>query len=159
MNVEVKGVGRDPSALVQEAISLQSREQQLNEEYDQIYCVFDRDRHHHFESASDQATNNGFNLARSWPCFEYWLLLHFEFSRKPYQDAPNTPCENCTRDLKRHLPEYEKNTAGLFGSVVHLLEEAKQHAGRSAQDAEVTGDPNPSTEVHRLVEYLQSLKR
>lgn len=158
VNVRVKGVGKDPSALVQEAIDLQRRERELDEEYDQIYCVFDRDRHHHFETASEDAQRNGFELARSWPCFEYWLLLHFEFSRSPYQDGPGTPCENCTKDLRKHLPDYEKNTIGLFGTLVHRLGDAKQRAAAALRDAEATGNPNPSTEVHVLVEYLQTLK-
>lgn len=158
VNVEVKGVGRDPSALVREAIKSRGREQRLGEKYDQIYCIFDRDRHHHFESASETARKKKIELARSWPCFEYWLLLHFEFSRSPYQDAPNTPCENCTKDLKKHLPDYEKNTVGLFETLAHLLDDAKQRAAEALRDAEATGDPNPSTEVHVLVEYLQSLK-
>ncbi len=151
-------MGKDPSALIKEVINLQRYEQELDEEYDQVYCVFDRDRHHHFESASEDAKRNGFELARSWPCFEYWVLLHFEFSRRPYQDGPYTPCENCTNDLKKHLPDYEKNTVGLFRTLARLLDDAKQRAAEALRDAEATGNPDPSTEVHVLVEYLQSLK-
>ena len=158
VNVKVKGLGKDPRALVHEAINLQRQEQQLDEEYDTIYCVFDRDRHHHFESASEKARNSGINLARSWPCFEYWLLLHFEYSRRLYQDASKTACENCVRDLKKFLPDYEKNTVGLFGKLIDLLDNAKQYARRALQEAKATGNPNPSTEVHLLVEYLQSLR-
>ena len=159
VNIRIKGIGKDPSALVQEAIDLQKQERELGEEYDQIFCVFDKDRHHHFELASERAAQKSFKLARSWPCFEYWLLLHFEFSRKPYEDASNTPCENCTKDLKRHIPDYEKNTAGLFQDLAHSLELAKKHAIGALKDAAATGNPNPSTEVHFLVEHLQSLRR
>lgn len=158
VNVRVKGVGKDPSALVEEALELQRLERELDEEYDQIYCVFDRDRHHHFESTSRRADSEGIKLARSWPCFEYWLLLHFEFTRRPYQGASSTPCEECMRDLKKHLPNYEKNSVGLFGTLVGRLDEAKRRAAKALRDAKATDNPNPSTEVHLLVEYLQRLK-
>lgn len=158
VNVQIKGFGKDPRALVQEAEDLQASEVKVGENYDQIYCVFDKDRHHHFHSASETANSAGFNLARTWPCFEYWLLLHFEFTRKPYQKTSKTPCENCIADLTKHLPEYEKSQPGLFGELVPRLETAKTNAEKALKDVASTGEPNPSTEVHQLVAYLQNLK-
>ena len=43
-----------------------------------------RDEHAHFPTASHEAQAGGLRLARSWPCFEFWLLLHFTYHRRPY---------------------------------------------------------------------------
>ncbi len=38
------------------------------------------------------------------PCFEYWILLHFETTSKYYET-----CDGVTKQLKKRLPEYEKS--------------------------------------------------
>lgn len=40
------------------------------------------------------------------PCLEYWILLHFETTTKYYDT-----CEDATKQLKKHLPGYEKTQA------------------------------------------------
>src|SRR5579863_6447941 len=49
--------------------------------YDEIWCVFDVDAHPHLNEAKNQARDNGLNLAISNPCFELWVLLHFQDQR------------------------------------------------------------------------------
>ena len=46
----------------------------------------------------------------------------------------------------------------MFFELEDRLEEAKARAARALDDARATGEFNPSTEVHELVGYLQSLK-
>ena len=158
-NIEVVGSGSDPHTVVRKAKELQKRERRQGEQYDEVYCVFDRDEHPAFDNASKDATDSGLKLARSWPCFELWLLLHFVYSRGPYtNEGGRSPCGNCIRDLRTHLPGYEKATPGLFRILEDRLEGAKRNAKRAITDAERTGAPNPSTEVHELVDYLQSIK-
>ena len=157
-NIVVVGSGSDPHTVVREAKELQKRERRQGEQYDEVYCVFDRDEHPAFDNASKDATDSGLKLARSWPCFELWLLLHFVYSRGPYtNEGGRSPCGNCIRDLRTHLPGYEKATPGLFRILKAQLEDAKRNAERAITDAERTGAPNPSTEVHELVDYLQSI--
>lgn len=36
-------------------------------------------------------------------CFEYWLLLHFRYSKKNYKD-----CDETGKDLKKEFPAYQK---------------------------------------------------
>ena len=158
-NIMVVGTGSDPHTVVREAKELQKRERRQGERYDEVYCVFDRDEHPAFDNASKDATDNDLKLARSWPCFEFWLLLHFVCSRSPYtSEGGRSPCDNCIRDLRTHLPGYEKATPGWFRKLEDRLERAKCNAKRAITDADGTGTPNPSTEVHKLVGYLQSIK-
>ena len=158
VNIKIVGTASDPSNLVRQAKKLRKEEQDLGESYDQVYCVFDKDSHVKFSSASSEARENGFRLARSWPCFEFWLLLHFEYARHPYSKTSKSPCANCIDELRRHLRDYEKASQGLFKRLIGRLETAKGNAARVSVDVERTGESNPSTEIHLLVEYLQTLR-
>ena len=158
-NIDVVGAGADPLRIVNEGKDRQKKERRSGEKYDRVYCVFDRDEHAHFQQASVLAQKSNLWLGRSWPCFEFWLLLHFRFSRQPYdQSQGRSPAENCIRDLRQHWSEYEKAKRGVFLRLKDAVENAKEHADRADDDAKKTGNPNPSTEVHRLVAYLEQLK-
>ena len=158
-NVEVEASGSDPSRLVRKAKSLRNKEKRRGDRYDAVYCVFDRDEHAHFNAASNEACSAKLKLARSWPCFEFWLLLHFVYSRRPYAPSGNrSAADNCVGDLQQHLPNYTKGNTGVFEALEDQMETAKSNAGRALLDVKATGRCNPSTEVHYLVAYLQALK-
>ncbi len=156
--LSVVGIGGDPSVLVDHAIRLSRREARRGERYEDVWCVFDHDDHPHFEEASRKAEAKRFRLARSWPCFEYWLLLHFEYSRKPYARLPDrSPCAACIEDLRTHLPMYEKSDEDVFAMTHGRLSGALANARQAQKDARATGERSPSTEVHQLVEELSNL--
>lgn len=39
------------------------------------------------------------------PCLEFWILLHFEFTGKYFNN-----CESASKQLKKHLADYEKTS-------------------------------------------------
>ena len=157
-NVVVVGSGSDPRFLVKEAKELRRIESRNGDGYDEVYCVFDRDEHAHFQTASYEAQVVGLRLARSWPCFEFWFVLHFTYHRRPYARSGNrTAAQNCERELKRHMPDYRKGKAGVFEELRDRIETATRNAEQGRSDASATGQDNPSTEIHLLVAYLQSL--
>ena len=158
-NVEVVASGSDPRSLVKKAKSLRDEEKRRGDQYDAVYCVFDRDQHAHFNTASNEALSAKLKLARSWPCFEFWLLSHFVYRRRPYAPSGNrSAADNCVGDLQQHLTNYAKGNAGVFEALEDQMETAKSNAGRALLDVKATGRCNPSTEVHCLVAYLQALK-
>jgi hypothetical protein len=57
-------------------------------QYDEIYCCIDGgDEHGHgnFDAALELAkSEENIHIIASYPCFEYWLLLHFQKTRKEY---------------------------------------------------------------------------
>ena len=155
--VVVKESEFEPQRLVRHATSLRKAERKLGEDYERIYCVFDHDDQPRFEQASSQARTAGIHLARSWPCFEFWFLLHFHYTRSAFTQTGNmTACARCTQDLKAVWPDYDK-TAVNYGMLRDRTESAKANAARALADVEITSAPNPSTEVHALVAYLQGL--
>jgi hypothetical protein len=123
---------------------------------DLIYCVFDRDRHPTYANARqhlrDLNAREGnyptFADAVSIPCWEIWVLLHFERS-----DAPDIECDNVIARVKVHMPDYEKTSRAC---AEHLVREVGR-AVTNARWLEGRGVPNPATTVHRLVEHLQAL--
>lgn len=138
---------------------MRANESRRGDPYDVVYCVYDRDEHAHFNTASHEARAVNIRVARSWPCFEFWLILHFTYHRKPYAQSHNrTASENCLKELQRYLPSYDKGALGVFGAVEGCLEKAKLNAVRVMTDVSATGSLNPSTEVHLLVSYLQRVK-
>ena len=157
-NLKVVGSGADPKTVIREAKEQLSNENGLGENFDRVYCVFDRDEHATFREACVEARASGLKLAVSWPCFEFWLRLHFDFTRHPYAPSGGkSPAQNCVDELSGFLPGYEKAARGVFFELEDRLEAAKVHATRALNDAWATGAFNPSTEVHKLVQYLQSL--
>lgn len=147
--------GLDPRRLVEVATNEARREKRHGDSFDSVYCVFDRDAHPKFQEASEVAQSRKIKLARSWPCFEYWLLLHFEFTRAPYvQEGKRSSCDACVRDLLKHLPGYSKGDPTSFDALWPRLGSATTNAKKARQDAENTGEMNPSTEVHVLATHL-----
>ena len=150
--------GVDPRTLVNMAREEERKERRNGERFDFVYCVFDRDSHPQFDEASKTALDRGSKLARSWPCFEFWLLLHFEVVRAPYaRKGSVSPCDACIRDLRKYLPEYSKGDHTTSDALWPRLEDAIENADKAAADAAATGEPNPSTEVHKLVVLLRNL--
>jgi hypothetical protein len=148
----------DPLGIVQEAISQERK-------YDRIYCAIDRDRHCSFDEALRLAANREkLHVIASYPCFEYWLLLHFRYTRRPYVAAGNlSPADVVLRDLRRQdgLAGYEKGSKvtlflALLGEPLSL---ARQHAPRVLREALNSNELNPSTELHLLIDRVRGKPR
>ena len=135
-NFQVLGKGCGPLSVVEAAIKSATEERKTGEHFDKVYCIFDRNSHDNFDAASELALKNEICLARSWPCFEYWLLLHFEFKRQPYATRiGKSASQNCISDLKKHIA-YKKGSEDLFKQLLPKLDTAKKNAEKALMDAE-----------------------
>lgn len=93
-SAKVKSVGEGYNT-----ISLVNRARALSQQgnYDQVWCVFDKDDFNDtdFNSAIQIAVANNFGVAYSNQSFEYWLILHFNdhqgggMHRDSYNDKIN----------------------------------------------------------------------
>jgi hypothetical protein len=127
--------------------------------YECIWCVFDtegiRNPHPFFREAINKAESNGFLLALSNPCFEYWYLLHFENTAKPGHH-----CDEIIRFLKKHYASYAKGDEDIFETIFENTDTAVTRARNYMENRfgdENPLDRNPSTEVYKLVEFLRSI--
>jgi len=127
--------------------------------YDYTFCIFDKDEHESYERAqravhtyASRATDPiPMRAITSVPCFEFWLLLHFE----PYT-RPMRRCDEVIARLRRHLPRYEKGD-DIYDVILPLTDTAIRNAKIvRAQQAAARAD-NPLTDVDRLVEQLRVL--
>ncbi|MEU2668855.1 RloB family protein [Streptomyces sp. NPDC007164] len=78
VSIKPVGVGRDPLSVVNEAIRLRDLEGKSGDPFDAVWCVVDVDEHASLERACIEAGRAGIETAVSSPCFEIWLLWHFE---------------------------------------------------------------------------------
>ena len=154
-NVEIVGEGATPKKIVERAKELDKREKGKGDPFDKIFCVFDKDRHSDYPKALDQLkSRKNYVAITSVPAFEYWLLLHYLYTTKPYEDASEV-----LHDLKRYMPDYQKNHTGIFNKLQGKLETAKRNAEQSLEAANQADTDNPSTNVHTLVQSLQDIKK
>ncbi len=156
VEIEIKGLGENPSKLVQSAKELANQD-----EYDQVWCVFDRDDWslEDFNNALIQAkslddnksTNYSFKVAYSNEAFELWYVLHFELL--------NTGIPRCDyiRKLDRLLNhKYHKNSEIIYAELLDKQNVAIKNATNLLQqyDPSTPVKNNPSTTVHLLVQEL-----
>lgn len=161
-NIKVRGLGVDPLSVVNSAIEIFQREP----EFDRVYCVFDHDRHTTYQAALDKIRHTKLDKGSkifaipSVPCFEFWLLLHFKYTTKPF-DAPagDSICDWIIKELKEHLPKYKKGDHNVFNKTQDRLDDAIANARKLKEFHKTSGADNPSTSVHILVEYLRDLKK
>jgi len=124
--------------------------------FDEVWCVFDKENppdNPSFFPAVNKASDNGLELAVSTPAFEYWCLLHFVETDRPFRNA-----DEVARALREYLPDYGKGQ-DVFGRLASHVSVATERAQRLWSNRPDPGEmfPNPSTLVFRLVRKLQDM--
>ena len=127
--------------------------------YDKIYCVFDKDTHTHYDEALGMVKGSKKIIAaNSIPCFEYWLILHFEkTTRSFYGSATESPGQVAATYLKRHISNYNKGLKGIYQVTKNHINQAIKRANHINNDSKNAGTDDPSTHVVELVESLKRL--
>jgi len=144
-----------PTSVVNKAIELKSFHQGSDsfEERDQIWAVFDRDEHPNISQAIARAEAAGVSVAYSNPCFELWLVLHYQD-----HDAPVGRRE-IQRTLRRLMPGYDPNQSkkAMFDQIRDLIASAEQRAERmeGRRETERNRRGNPSTTVYKLTSEIR----
>lgn len=164
-NVEVDGdSGSSPVSVVQHAKRRYREERDKGDAFDRVYCVFDKDTHTTYNEAMDACA--GFRPSGivqaipSVPCFEYWLLLHFTYTTRPFNPVGGkSVCDCVIGELQNYIHGYSKGDRGIFKRVMGHTDQAIAFSKRAVKAAEKAGTDNPTTRMHELVEYLKQLKR
>ncbi|MFM9968064.1 MAG: RloB family protein [Burkholderiales bacterium] len=126
--------------------------------YDRVFCVFDRDQHESFERAVRKVNSLALvglpiMAVTAVPCFELWLLLHFE-----RMDRPMRTCAEVIQRLRRHVPEFVKGESDIAEEILSKTELAVANARWLSRRQSAASAENPSTRIHELVTYLIGLK-
>ena len=100
VSLEIDGQthGSAPLTLVEAAADFRARTPADQSEVDQVWCIFDVEspkEHPNLEQAKGLAGRRDVKVAISNPCFELWLLLHFQ------DQSASLDTRAATRELKR----------------------------------------------------------
>jgi hypothetical protein len=148
VNIDIRGLGENPSRLVQSA-----RELADEDEYDQVWCVFDRDdwTPEDFNNAITNANELSFKVAYSNEAFELWYVLHFEFL---HTGIPR--CDYIRKLSKLLNNRYQKNSETIYDELFDKQNIAIRNATNllGQYDRYTPAKDNPSTTVHLLVKEL-----
>jgi len=154
----------DPVTLADHALDLYPGD----DEYDRLYCVFDRDTHSGFESAVDDlrrasTSEHPIHCIYSVPCFEYWVLLHFELMGPlRYYSGSGSPCAGVVDDIESnsHITDYASVKTNIYEETKSNLDTALQNSktrwgqhGRRGYD-----ERQPRTRIHKLIEDLRNIR-
>lgn len=134
--------------------------------FEQIFAVFDRDDHPtyfdalHVADSLDRKLRNdlkqavSFKAIASVPCFELWLLLHFEDILTPIHR------NEVILRLNRpgNIPGYTKGAENVYAITHERLQTATQRAERLAARFTPYSEPEPYTGIIDLVKILMRLQ-
>jgi hypothetical protein len=156
--------GTDPLRLVNHAIELReqrrkdsrkdSRKDKYIVAYDVVWVVFDaewiRMDHTRWNDAIQISKSHNINLAVSNPCFEYWLLLHEEFTTQVFLNSAEI-----TRYIrKKYIHDFDKTCISV-DYFVNKLKTAVENVKKCEQCGKNKPFENPSTRVHLLVKEME----
>ena len=98
-----------------------------------------------------KAKKKNVSVLFSNPSFEVWFLDHYIYTEKSYLNQ-----DELIADLKRYLPEYEKNK-DVF-SILGSYEKALRNARRQSGGESCLFQESAGTDFHKLLEVLVNPK-
>ena len=136
-----KPKNHSPYGMVEEAKRMIAIAKSEKNPYDFVWVMFDKDGHAKIPEAFELARTSPtkINIAFTIPCFEYFVLLHFDKTTKPF-----TKCDDVIHQIKKNwLPDYEKAT-NIFDILLTKMND---------------GLANSEWVVNQFIEEIQSGKR
>jgi hypothetical protein len=154
LRVETGQGGSVPRTLV--ALASQAARRAISEEaeIDEFWCVFDVEwprNHPGLTEAVQQARANRIQLAISNPCFELWLILHFQ-DHSAWLDNIEA------RRLRRQLDgssDKGLDAAKYIPLTADAIGRAAELDNRHLHDGTVFPQDNPSSGMHRLLKAVE----
>ena len=152
-NVQIKNSKKtDSLGMINEVISFQKSKN--SSDGDEIFCVFDIDNTNQktLRKAVDLSKKHKIKLITSNPCFEYWILCHFEKYSHPIKSN-----EIITK-LKKKFKRYKKGDPELYNSIRGKTNEAIKNVKSTIKDLKKKKkkNQNPHTKIHELIQHLHS---
>lgn len=133
-------------------------------EFECVFAVFDRDDHTTYADALararalDNTLRNDlrkpvrFFAVPTVPCFELWLLLHYQDQRAPLHRS------DALSRLKGHIPGYAKGASGIYALTEANIADATRRAAHLRTQHTPDNGTDPHTDVDTLVERLRAIR-
>lgn len=162
--INVIGTGNEPRGLLR--IATKEARTLI---YKTIYCIFDRDEHENFDFANSEIErlnassefDANMSSINSYPCFEFWFLLHFSSNRTYFlKTEKHTASQLAVKEpeKKKGFKDYSKAIEEKHLKLLYpKLDDAINNAIDVEREANKDENPNPSSQVYKVVELLKSL--
>lgn len=142
VNIKIVRDRSDPLKMVEKA-----KRDNRNDDFDHVFCIVDGDKPDRIALARKRIGHREqCHLIVSMPCFEVWLLLHFERN-----DAPFAECAAVCARLKETLPDYVKGLRHDFAPITPRIDNAIQNA----QWLSERNLANPATDVYKVLTRIR----
>jgi hypothetical protein len=134
------------------------KQTEATEEGDVFWICIDTDhwvKANHIQNLREvlqQCRQKSYDVAISNPCFELWLLLHFD---QLLSAVPST-CDAVVSALRRVAGSYRKNRCDLLTITPAQVQKALAMAKRMDSDPNEILPSYPVSRVYRLIEVLQN---
>lgn len=129
---------------------------EANNEYNEVWVVFDKDGYTKHKEAFELARKNNVQIAFSSISFETWILFHFERNQTQFLKSANI-ISNKFVNNERYLVEYNKTGEfNVYPYISNRIDKAYQNAAwiRKVNESDNIYDNNPYTDVDLLVKHL-----
>ncbi|WP_445457151.1 RloB family protein [Flavobacterium sp. HNIBRBA15423] len=157
-----KPKNHSPLGLVNKAKDLIKIAKRDKNKYDFVWVVFDKDGHANMADAFEIARNSNpeIKIAFTIPCFEFFVLLHFEKKSKSY-----TKCDEIISRIKKenYITDYEK-ACNIFELLLPNMEQGLENSKwisdkftEEIEAGEKTYNLSVYSNIHELIYYLYSL--
>lgn len=163
INVEIfKPKDNSPVGLVNKAKEKIKEAKRQRNPYDFVWVVFDKDGHARISDAFEIAreSNPEVKIAFTVPCFEYFVLLHFDKSTKAYKN-----CNEVISQIKKqnYIADYEK-ASNIFEILMPSMEQGLKNSEwivsqfeDEINEGKHVYNLSAYTNIHELINYLYSL--
>ncbi len=150
IDIEIATQRGVPLTLVQAAI-----ERSTDSEVDECWCIFDVEwpkNHPHLKRAIATAAEHGIRLVVSNPCFELWLLLHFE----------NQTAFMATQEAERRSRRLEGRAGKRIDASTYMplrhtaVGRAMKLTQRHEQNGTLFPNDNPSSSMYEFLASIES---
>ena len=116
------------------------------------FCIIDRDTHEHFDKAIKNANKiKNLEIIASYPCFEYWIILHH--NKDCYKPMDSKICYNETIDKFKSYDKSMDNKLWLnfYNNELVSNQDTAIKKAISAEDKCMKNETeNPKTDIYKL---------
>jgi len=152
------GNSTDPVGMARDLINFM-KEEDINVIYgDKIYLILDTDVNQNKQEQINEAKRicegAGIIIITSTPTFEFWYILHFEYTTKVYQNS-----KEVKEHIKRKINDYTEKK-NVFPIIKDKLNNAISNSKKIEQyqlinrKELISEECNPYTRVYSIVEEL-----
>jgi len=156
LRVQTRDGGSVPRNLVSMAVSARRRAIAEESEIDEFWCVFDVEwprNHPGLTEAVEEAARNEIQVAISNPCFELWLILHFQ----DYNAWLDSRTASRIRNRLDGSTGKGLDTTRYMPLILDAARRAALLDDRHERDHTHFPDNNPSSGMHQLFRAIRIL--